>query len=66
MVNLQWGGFKLHIIINDKGELLDFVITQANVDDRAPLKKENFLKKIFGSLYADKGYIVKTTNSFVI
>ena len=52
-------GFKLHIIINDKGELLDFVITQANVDDRAPLKKENFLKKIFGSLYADKGYISK-------
>jgi len=52
-------GFKLHIIINDKGELLDFVITQAYVDDRAPLKKENFLKKIFGSLYADKGYISK-------
>lgn len=50
-------GFKLHIIINDKGELLDFVITQANVDDRAPLKEENFLKKIYGSLYADKGYI---------
>lgn len=52
-------GFKLHIIINDKGELLDFVITQANVDDRAPLKQENFLKKIFGSLYGDKGNISK-------
>ncbi len=52
-------GFKLHIIVNDKGELLDFVITQANVDDRTPLKEENFLKKIFGSLYADKGYISK-------
>ena len=52
-------GFKLHIIINDKGELLDFIITQANVDDRAPIKENNFLKKIFGSLYADKGYISK-------
>jgi len=52
-------GFKLHIIVNDKGELLDFMITQANVDDRAPLKEDNFLKKIFGSLYADKGYISK-------
>ena len=52
-------GFKLHIIVNDKGELLDFIITQANVDDRAPLKKDNFLEKIFGSLYADKGYISK-------
>ena len=52
-------GFKLHLIVNDKGELLDFIITQANVDDRAPLKKDNFLEKIFGSLYADKGYISK-------
>ena len=52
-------GFKLHIIINDKGELLDFVITQANVDDREPLKEDDFLKKIYGSLYADKGYISK-------
>jgi len=52
-------GFKLHIIVNDKGELLDFIITQANVDDRTPLKEDNFLEKIFGSLYADKGYISK-------
>jgi hypothetical protein len=26
-------GFKLHVVINDKVELLDFIITQANVDD---------------------------------
>lgn len=58
-------GFKLHIIINDKGELLDFVITQANVDDRTPLKEENFLKKIFGSLYGDKGYLSKELASLL-
>ncbi len=58
-------GFKLHIVINDKGELLDFVITQANIDDRAPLKEENFLKKIFGSLYADKGYISKELSTLL-
>ena len=52
-------GFKLHIIVNDKGELLEFVITQANVDDRFPLKQENFLSKVFGKLYADKGYVSK-------
>lgn len=52
-------GFKLHLIVNDKGEVLDFVITQANVDDRQPLKEGNVLKRIFGSLYADKGYISK-------
>jgi hypothetical protein len=50
-------GFKLHIVINDKGELLSFCVTQANVDDRDPLKNEGFLKDIFGKLYADKGYI---------
>ena len=50
-------GFKLHLIINDKGEILNFVITQANVDDRSPLKNSKFVKKIRGKLYADKGYI---------
>ena len=50
-------GFKLHIVINDKGEILNFAITQANVDDRQPLKNENFLKAVFGKLFADKGYI---------
>ena len=58
-------GFKLHIIINDKGELLDFIITQANVDDRTPLKEDNFLKKIFGSLYADKGYMSKQLSALL-
>lgn len=52
-------GFKLHIVINDKGELLNFVITQGNVDDREPLKNPNFLKALNGKLYADKGYISK-------
>ena len=50
-------GFKLHLVINDKGELLNFVITQGNVDDREPLKNENFIKSLKGKLYGDKGYI---------
>ncbi len=50
-------GFKLHIVINDKGEILNFAITQANVDDREPLKNEGFLREVFGKLFADKGYI---------
>lgn len=52
-------GFKLHIIINDKGEILNFTITQANVDDRTPLKKKSFLDKIYGKLFADKGCVGK-------
>ena len=52
-------GFKLHIVVNDKGEIIDFVLTAANVDDRAPLKEGNFLDRIFGKLFADKGYVGK-------
>lgn len=50
-------GFKLHIIINDKGEILSFVITQGNVDDRVPLSIESFIRNIAGKLYADRGYV---------
>ena len=52
-------GFKQHLIVNDKGEILNFVITQANVDDREPLKNERFIESIKGKLYGDKGYLSK-------
>ncbi|MDR3047166.1 MAG: IS982 family transposase, partial [Bacteroidales bacterium] len=50
-------GFKLHIIINDRGEIISFVITQGNVDDRQPLSMESFIRNVTGKLYADRGYI---------
>lgn len=50
-------GFKLHIVINDKGEIIKYQITPANVDDRAPLKDDAFTKKLFGKLIGDRGYI---------
>ena len=52
-------GFKLHIVINDKGELLNFVITPGNTDDREPLRNKSFIQALKGKLYADKGYISK-------
>lgn len=53
-------GFKLHFVINDKGEILSFVITPGNTDDREPLKNKAFIEKLKGKLYADKGYVSKT------
>jgi len=50
-------GFKLHLVINDNGKIQNFVITPGNVDDREPLKNDRFLEKIYGKLFADKGYI---------
>ena len=52
-------GFKLHLIINDKGEILDFIITPGNIDNRKPLSDMNLHKRIFGKLFGDKGYISK-------
>lgn len=52
-------GFKLHFIINDRGEILNFMITPGNTDDRTPLKNKSFIEKIKGKLYADKGYVSK-------
>jgi hypothetical protein len=46
-----------HFVINDKGEILNFVITPGNTDDREPLKDKKFIEKLKGKLYADKGYV---------
>lgn len=48
-------GFKLHIVINDKGELMAFQITAANTDDRKPVT--NLVKTLIGKLVGDKGYL---------
>lgn len=50
-------GFKLHLVCNDKGELLNFCLTKGNVDDRNTDVFNVLSKELFGSLYADKGYI---------
>lgn len=48
-------GFKLHLIVNDQGEILSFCITPSNVDDRKPVPK--LVKSLLGKLFGDKGYI---------
>lgn len=53
-------GFKLHLIINDKGEILNFMFSPGNVDDRTPLYSESFIKSVKGKLCGDRGYIGKT------
>ena len=50
-------GFKLHLICNERGELLNFMLTKANVDDRNQEVFSRLGKNVFGKLYADKGYI---------
>lgn len=48
-------GFKLHLIVNDQGELLSFCVPPGNVDDRDPVP--DMTQDMFGMLFGDKGYI---------
>ena len=48
-------GFKLHLAINEQGELLAVRLTAGNVDDRVPVPM--LAKRLGGKLYGDKGYI---------
>ena len=50
-------GFKLHLVINDRGEIIQWKLTPGNVDDRQPLKDKRFTERLFGKLFADRGYI---------
>ena len=50
-------GFKLHLLINDKGELMSFRITPGNTDDRTVVEK--MAQGLEGWLFGDKGYLGK-------
>ncbi len=58
-------GFKLHLIINDKGEILSFYLTQGNVDDRNLKAITKMTEELFGKLFGDKGYISKALSDIL-
>ena len=50
-------GFKLHLLINHKGQIMAFRITDGSRDDRKPL--EDMTAALQGKIFADKGYVSK-------
>jgi hypothetical protein len=48
-------GFKLHLVVNDRGDRHAFCLTPGNVDDRRPVPR--LVRRLFGKLFGDKGYI---------
>jgi hypothetical protein len=50
-------GFKLHLVTNYKGEIVDAKLTTGNVHDTKPVIELS--RNLSGKLYADKGYISK-------
>ena len=45
-------GFKLHFTCNDRGEIITFCLTGANVDDRNPKVWNVLAKELYGRLFA--------------
>ncbi|MBW4474667.1 MAG: IS982 family transposase [Stenomitos rutilans HA7619-LM2] len=48
-------GFKLHLVVNDRGAWLNIQLTPSNSDDRTPVP--TLLQQLFGKVFADKGYV---------
>lgn len=48
-------GFKLHIVVNEFGQLLNVALTPGNIDDRKPVP--NLLRELFGKIFGDRGYV---------
>lgn len=48
-------GFKLHIVVNEHGEILNVIVTPGNIDDRKPIP--DLLSGLFGKIFADRGYV---------
>jgi hypothetical protein len=50
-------GLKLHLVINEYGEIVNFTLTPGNIDDRKVV--EQLAKDLKGCLFGDRGYISK-------
>lgn len=50
-------GFKLHLIVDEFRNIIDFALTGGNVDDRNHSMIDRLVKKVKGLLIGDKGYI---------
>jgi len=52
-------GLKLHLLINEYGEIINFIITPGNITDNNDQALRTLLAGCKGKCYADKGYLTK-------
>jgi hypothetical protein len=57
-------GFKLTLVLNDCGELLNVLLSPGNVDDRKPVP--HLVAKLFGKIFADKGYLSQPLYNYLL
>ena len=56
-------GFKLHLIINHLGQIVEFAFTSGNIADNNHDLLERFAEKVKGFLFGDRGYLSKIAAS---
>ena len=52
-------GLKIHLITNEIGEIIDFMITPGNIADNNEELLRKLFKNIKGKVFGDKGYLTK-------
>lgn len=50
-------GYKLHLGVSERGDLLNITLTPGNTDDRKPVM--DLLSVLHGKVFADRGYVSK-------
>lgn len=58
-------GLKLHLVINNLGQIVHFVFTAANVSDNTKEVLDKLLVGLKGKCFADKGYLTKFFETFL-
>lgn len=51
-------GFKVHVVINERGEIVDFIMTKGNIADNNKTVIRSLTKKLHGKAYGDRGYLL--------
>jgi len=57
-------GFKAHLVINQYGELVNFVLTSGNVADNNGAVLTDLLADLQGQCFGDRGYLTKLFTQF--
>ncbi len=57
-------GLKLHLVINNLGEIIHFVVTPANVSDNTRKVLDILFKDLKGKCFGDKGYLTRFFDHF--
>ncbi len=59
-------GFKLHLLINNYGQIINFLFTQGNVADNNKDLLQYLLAGLQGQCFADKGYLTTLFEEFYL